>query len=101
MELPKPGNLEHQFAPRFALNGNDAPHQIASLVPSLELGARATHFHHEVLRCDREPLLTGLAQHGLKARFKEALDGAKDFGPDDFCHYWPVLFPCANHLANL
>ena len=85
--LPEADDLQHQFAARFAFNGDYAPHQVAPLIPGLQLGARAARFEHEIFRSNREPLLTRLAQHGILAGFEKALDGAEDFCPKGFCHY--------------
>jgi PLP dependent protein len=35
------------------------------------------------------------------AGFKEALDGAKDFRSDDFCHYWPALITLRQSSAPI
>ena len=80
-EFPNRATLSTSLPRRFALNCGDLPHQIAPLIPGLQLGARAACFHHEIFRCNREPFLTRLAQHGILAGFEEALDGSKDFSP--------------------
>ena len=78
-KFSKPRDAEHQLARRFALNCVDRSHQIAPLIPGLQLGARAACFHHKIFGCNGQPFLTRLAQHGILAGFEEALDRLEDF----------------------
>ena len=82
--FPEARDFQHQLAARFALDGDDAPHQIAPLVPGLQLGARAAHFQHEILRGNREPLLARLAQHGILAGFEKAAYNPQNVRLEDF-----------------
>ena len=79
-------------------------HQIAPLVPGLQLGAGAARFQHEIFRSNREPFLARLAQHGILAGFEKALDGAKDFRRQGLlshsCVPWLALTYMIDHCSN-
>jgi hypothetical protein len=84
-EFPEAGHLQHQFAARISRSmAVTRRTRLRRWSQACNWAHCAAHFDHEIFRGNREPLLTRLAQHGILAGFEEALDGAKDFGPEGF-----------------
>ena len=84
LQFPEAGHLEHQFAAGFTLDGNHATHQVAPLIPGLQLGARAVRFHHKIFRSNGQPLLARLAQHGIEAGFEKTAYSPQNLGGEGF-----------------